>query len=1040
MRKRILWVLTLAASLNAYAGEVSQQSAMQKAQSFLANRLNKQGGGRRAAQDIRLQAASSGHRELHVFNAEGGGFVILSANDQTAPVLGYSTSGRFNSSDLPPALQQLLLSYAEQIRATDSGSTTDDDNSSITYPKEDIAPLIKSQWDQDKPYNNQVPTYMDSDNQEVHAATGCVATAMAMVMKYHQWPQEACAPITGYKDDDSQREDLPATTFNWSAMTDKYDEHSSQESCEAVAALMKYCGYAVRMGYGSSSDSNSYHLARALYRYFGYDPQSIMVTRRAHYTEGEWLNMVYDELAAKRPVIAGGAAHEFIIDGYQNGEFFHFNWGWSGKDDGYFRISTNSENQKVNTRKIPHFPYEIVIGIKPTTQPYEDPSTLTTSGLRLNDNMSLELTRNSNGTFPNIAITTVVTNSCADVTLENFDAGYGLYQDGKAPVFYPIQYNFSLEWNKYKEGITGNLQLPKELPDGDYTIYPVSRPAGSGTWLPNDDAEPCYLDVNISGDKLTINCSPRHYGFTINSMEFTGNKTVGGKVDVKVNITNNSEYGYDGILVLADDISGLMVDASASEMAAKYINLPAGETKDVMMEFYPDKAKTYNCRVLHEAFLLGKGFELEIASSGGDDDMSIDKEVTVQNIKPYEGASDGESIYSLAGRKYSAAITLTNNNESTFTGDVEAAFILSKRYELGDSLNLQKYENKITIKPGEKFTFNFEYDHVESGMNYTEYVRTSYQGVKTKDPKEHIRSYVAVGGINVYHDNQSLTSYEPDKAFTVPADAVTVELAGCGVESITPNSNPNCLFFLDSEDQLPEGLPSSGQNVVRMGDNYTAKEMVITDDKPFYTPFAFTAEKATYTRTFTEAEKTGYTSLTLPFNVKSMTVDRQDVAPEFYVFCGDQLGKVYVTKVDELPIAGEPYLVKLPVSFPVGKTATFSSQNTEVSNVPIIETAGYYRLKGTTLKETCSDIEAYTIAGAGIKRVTECAPFRAVFQALAPASTLTQLTLDDTTLGIDNLRETMDTQLPYYNLRGQRITHPTTPGIYIQGGRKVIVK
>ena len=97
-------------------------------------------------------------------------------------------------------------------------------------------------------------------------------------------------------------------------------------------------------------------------------------------------------------------------------------------------------------------------------------------------------------------------------------------------------------------------------------------------------------------------------------------------------------------------------------------------------------------------------------------------------------------------------------------------------------------------------------------------------------------------------------------------------------------------------------------------------------------------------------------------------------------------------------------------------------------------------LKGTTLKETFSDIEAYTIAGAGIKRVTECAPFRAEFQALAPASTLTQLTLDDTTLGIDNLRETMDTQLPYYNLRGQRITHPTTPGIYIQGGRKVIVK
>ena len=301
---------------------------MQKAQAFLANHFNKQSGRHRAAQYIRLQAASSGHRELHVFNAEGGGFVIASANDQTAPILGYSTSGRFDSNDLPPALQQLLQSYAEQIRATESEPTADD-TSSITFTKQDIAPLIKSQWNQDKPYNDQVPTYKDSDNQDVRAVTGCVATAMAMVMKYHQWPQEACAPITGYKDDDNQLEDLPATTFNWSAMTDTYDENSSKESCEAVATLMKYCGYGARMGYGRVSSSNSFHLARALYRYFGYDRETIMVTRRANYTEGEWLNLIYDKLAANRPVISGGGPHEFIIDGYQNGEFFHFNWGWA---------------------------------------------------------------------------------------------------------------------------------------------------------------------------------------------------------------------------------------------------------------------------------------------------------------------------------------------------------------------------------------------------------------------------------------------------------------------------------------------------------------------------------------------------------------------------------------------------------------------------------------------------------------------------------------------------------------------------------------
>ena len=104
------------------------------------------------------------------------------------------------------------------------------------------------------------------------------------------------------------------------------------------------------------------------------------MTRRTLVTEWEWQEMIYEELAENRPVIAGGDGHEIIIDGYRQGDFFHINWGWNGGTDGYFQLSAHT-HFKSTSPVLPHFPYEIITGIKPAKEPFTYQETLSTSGL-----------------------------------------------------------------------------------------------------------------------------------------------------------------------------------------------------------------------------------------------------------------------------------------------------------------------------------------------------------------------------------------------------------------------------------------------------------------------------------------------------------------------------------------------------------------------------------------------------------------------------------------------------------------------------------
>ena len=231
--------LLLCFAAGATADPVTKSAAQQAAESFMAKRGMKNANGLSLTYQARPtssrgKAAPSANAFYYVFNnSEQGGFVIVSGDDATEQILGYSDSGTFDSENIPASMQELLDGYKQEIsyarekglnkqRSAASGEMDDP-------ARQVIAPLITSVWNQGAPYNLQCFT---TDNQQ--AVTGCVATALAQVMYYHKWPQSATTAIPAY----STYEALPATTFDWGNMQSTYTEYGATKKC---------CGHTKRL-------------------------------------------------------------------------------------------------------------------------------------------------------------------------------------------------------------------------------------------------------------------------------------------------------------------------------------------------------------------------------------------------------------------------------------------------------------------------------------------------------------------------------------------------------------------------------------------------------------------------------------------------------------------------------------------------------------------------------------------------------------------------------------------------------------------------
>jgi len=300
------------------------------------------------AQDASTQENSAYYYVFNVNENAGDGFVIVAGDDAVRPVLGYSNHGNYDENHLPPNFAywmdylQKQIEYAKEQNLPQSDAIKAEweaySTGNISYSTSSAGPLVKTTWSQGAPYWNLCPP---SDGQQT--VTGCVATAMAQIMKYHNWPTKGSGQSVAYQTKTLKINipsvDFANTSYDWNNMLPSYSSGATDLQEKAVATLMYHCGVSVQMDYDlGGSNANSYAVPSALTTYFGYD-KSVQLRKREFFDDASWEAMLKKQIDAGLPVYysgnGGSGGHSFVCDGY-NGGMFHFNWGWGGYCDDWY--------------------------------------------------------------------------------------------------------------------------------------------------------------------------------------------------------------------------------------------------------------------------------------------------------------------------------------------------------------------------------------------------------------------------------------------------------------------------------------------------------------------------------------------------------------------------------------------------------------------------------------------------------------------------------------------------------------------------------
>lgn len=345
MKKIFSLLALLSLAITLFAEHVPQQEAEKIACRFFAEFSS-------IPNPIAVRASVEKHESVttfYTFNFSSG-FVIVAADDASIPILAYSNEGAMPEIISNPATQDWLEGYSQEIfQIIDnhlSNSLTKpfwDDLSrglfKASSSTQDVNPLLTTTWDQGCFYNALCPADPAAGWSCGHVYTGCVATAMAQVMKYHNYPPQGIGTHSyTHPDYGVQTADFGATTYNWSAMPNNVTSSNT-----AVATLMYHAGVAVDMQYGvSGSGAFSDDVPYAMINYFNYLPEAEIKYKNNYPNQNDWENLLRADLDQSLPIYYSGygsGGHAFVCDGYRMSDSkFHFNWGWSGSGNGWYAI------------------------------------------------------------------------------------------------------------------------------------------------------------------------------------------------------------------------------------------------------------------------------------------------------------------------------------------------------------------------------------------------------------------------------------------------------------------------------------------------------------------------------------------------------------------------------------------------------------------------------------------------------------------------------------------------------------------------------
>lgn len=369
MKKCFLLLAMLCMALSSFAVMVPIEKAREIAVGFYAH-FFLHDNGQPVVNDIRVIEYHN-IVTIYTFTFDPAGFVIMAADDASIPILGYSDESTIPREITNPATKEWLDGYSREIYNIITNALSNQETlkkwnallaGNFQAPTRDVSPLLTTTWDQGCYYNALCPADGSAVYACGHVYTGCVATAMSQIMKYHNFPPQGVGSHT-YIDPTygSQTANFGNTTYNWSSMPNNVGSSNTP-----VATIMYHAGVSVNMHYSTSgSGAYSEDVPYALMNYFNYQPESVIQYKNNFTNVEDFKNLIRADLDQQLPVYYSGSnpseGHAFVCDGYHLGNgTFHFNWGWSGSSNGWYTVGAlNPGGYQFNDNNA------VVIHIKP---------------------------------------------------------------------------------------------------------------------------------------------------------------------------------------------------------------------------------------------------------------------------------------------------------------------------------------------------------------------------------------------------------------------------------------------------------------------------------------------------------------------------------------------------------------------------------------------------------------------------------------------------------------------------------------------------
>lgn len=731
--KHFLLLLGLFITTTVMAGPVNQETAKKKATDFIAVKMAAKSKQQVKAvnSNVMRQRVSNGAKRakasrdyLHVFNIDGGGYVVVSGDDRTEDILGYSLTGTFDPENLPENMRAFLQEYADGIQYLDDNNIKVSKGGAPMRAKTSISKLVQTTWDQWAPYNIYCPQITSSER----GLTGCAATALAQVLYYHKWPASTKKEIPGYTTSSRGKkiDAIPAgTAIDWNSMVLKYTiyydtdktKNNATASEKAVGSLMLMCGASLRMDYNISSyggsSAYSQDWPQALINYFDYEEETVKYVSRKNYSYSDWQDLIYNELANQRPVLysgqSAGGGHAFICDGYDKDDFFHINWGWSGGSDNFFRLRLLNPSDQGAGGSTTNDGYglgqDAIIGIQ------KNDGTTVTKPIALNlyalDFKQTGIARSSTSAdfSPSDAITYYLINS--NGATYSFEIGVRIVNSSGTTMLEQSMFTQNDLPNGYYTYSSWLPSFGNGWANGTYKLYFLSRQKGATDWVIAGSMEDNPIVFTISGTTLTF----KEQGMaSVNDLTISG--TVKGSMKaneaqtVTITVKNNNTS-----LPYRTDIYYKMSGSSAV-VAGGFLEVEAGQTTVLTFAVTPSSNGTYSIQLYSDwqgKNAFGDAISFTIGEASGDPK----EDLKVTEIGVYNSSATNHVI---SGNVFRATGFLKNEGKVSYTG-IFAPTLYVYNWDLEKFEELTDKQYNFTLNSGKTASFDVSFDNPNVGSD-----------------------------------------------------------------------------------------------------------------------------------------------------------------------------------------------------------------------------------------------------------------------------------------------------------------------------------